>query len=59
MSQIEKNREFYGEDFIGWCMYCKETVSRDEKIRRKKDKIYHLDCWKILHDEVDELKFYE
>jgi hypothetical protein len=45
-------------DFIlGNCSYCKDEVNAGEDHVTEKDQVFHLKCFKLLNDIVEELNF--
>jgi len=39
---------------LDWCAYCKEPIYQNDDWVRVKKRMYHLACYELMKDEMDE-----
>ena len=58
-NQEQEKNENINDDVIGWCTYCKESICSIDDYVKKAGQFYHVDCWKLKNNFVEELEFDE
>ncbi|KKK74558.1 hypothetical protein LCGC14_2882570 [marine sediment metagenome] len=36
-------------DIYGFCGYCKDYILATDRVKKRKSKVYHEDCWRQKH----------
>jgi hypothetical protein len=48
-------------DLVGYCSYCKNKVYKNQEYKIKlyhgHEHVYHLECWNLDHNIIEELNF--
>jgi len=42
------------DNIIEYCIYCKEIIYNNQKYITCKENKYHLECYKLIEDELEE-----